>query len=155
MSEKDFLVYEAGFLLSPSFNADEASSFISGLKSKIETLGGENISFENPKQIALSYEMSREVNNKKKWFNEAIFSWVKFKFDPKEIYQIEEALKKDESVIRFLLIKTSAENTIYGNRVNLLSGKKKRERVEKEPKDQVGINKEEVDKKIDEIVSVE
>ncbi len=149
MSEKEFTVYEAGFLLNPSLTADEANDFVTGLHQKAEDLGGEYISHESPKEMTLAYEMSREINNKKAWFSQAIFGWLKFKLAPSEISVIENSLKADEKVIRYLLIKTVAENTLFGNK--LAGPKKKREKKEKDVETEE-INQEEVDKKIDELV---
>lgn len=150
MSEKEFTVYEASFLLSPNLTADEANDFLTGLRTKAEGLGGEYVSHESPKEIALAYEMSREVNNKKTWFSNAIFGWVKFKLEPKDVAVIENALKADEKVIRYLLIKTVAENTLFGNK--LVAPRKRREKKEKDAEVNEEINEAEVDKKIDELV---
>lgn len=150
MEEKDFTVYEAGFLLNPTLTADEATNFETTLRSKVEALGGEYVSHEAPKEIELNYEMSREIANKKVWFSKAIFGWTKFKLEAKDVNAIEIALKGDEKVIRYLLIKTVADNTLFGNK--LAVPKKRRERKEKDTEPVEDMNKEEVDKKIDEMV---
>ncbi len=154
MEEKDFTVYEAGFLLNPTLSADETTDFVAGLRAKVEGAGGEYVAHESPKEITLQYEMSREINNKKTWFSGAIFGWLKFKMEPKDISIIETALKGDEKIIRYLLIKTVAENTLFGNK--LAAPKKRREKKDKDDSDEEEvsevINEEEVDKKIDEMV---
>lgn len=155
MEEKDFTVYEAGFLLNPTLSADETTDFVASLRAKVEGAGGEYVAHESPKEIALQYEMSREINNKKTWFSGAIFGWLKFKMEPKDISIIEALLKADEKIIRYLLIKTVAENTLFGNK--LAAPKKRREKKDKDDsseEEEVAevINEEEVDKKIDEMV---
>jgi len=152
MEEKDFTVYEAGFLLNPTLSADEATDFVTTLRSKVESLGGEYVAHDSPKEMPIHYEMSREINNKKTWFSQAIFGWLKFKLEPKEVAVIENTLKADEKVIRYLLIKTVAENTLFGNKLSI--PKKRREKKEKDlsiPEEE--INEEEVSKKIDEMVA--
>jgi len=150
----DLSVYEAGFLLDPKLGADEQLAFANSLRDKVEKAGGEYIAHETPKEMTLAYKMSRTQANKKEWFEKAHFGWFKFALLPAEIIKIEKDLKEDESVIRYLLIKTVRENTMHGK--HLRENRRPRHDARKRVKEDEGeVNKEEVDKKVDEILSAE
>lgn len=151
MSEKEFTVYELGFLLNPILTADESADFVNNFRLNFENLGGEYIIHSSPKEISLQFEISREIQNKKVWFQKAIFGWIKFRFESKEINKIENLVKNDEKILRYLLIKTVEDNTLYADRVT--GFKKRREKkIKSEEFVSEEMNKEEVDKKIDELV---
>jgi hypothetical protein len=64
----------------------------------------------------LAYEMIRVVNNVNVRFNEGYFGWVKFELEASKIAEFEAPIKLDSQVVRFLVVKTVRENTIFTKR---------------------------------------
>ena len=68
----------------------------------------------------LAYEMTRVVNNINVRFNEGYFGWIKFELDGDKVKDLEKGLKLDEEVIRYLVVKTVRENTVYTKRAPVI-----------------------------------
>jgi ribosomal protein S6 len=62
--------------------------------------------------MKLTYEVPKTVKGQKKWYENAYFAWVKFSLDAAEIEGLEKEVKNFESMLRYLLIKTVAEDTM-------------------------------------------
>jgi ribosomal protein S6 len=139
-------VYEVSFHLVPTLSADEMLAKFSSLKDMLAGAGAQFISEEIPKEFVLAYEFSHTVDNKKEWFTRSYFGWVKFECDESEISKIDAALKLDRGVIRYLLVKTVRESTLYGKRFGVPARRRpesKHETVEeKKPIDAVELDKE-------------
>lgn len=107
-------VYELGFHLVPTIGEDEVAVQFSHLKSLIEKRGGQFIAEEMPKFKNLAYPISKTVKAQKKSHLSSYFGWVKFEINPEEIIPLEKEIKAFGPMLRFLLIKTVAENTFLG-----------------------------------------
>ena len=105
-------VYELAYLFVPTLDVDASMERFVQLKSYLQDKGAEVISEDTPKLIELQYEMSRTIQNKKTWFDEGYFGWVKFALEPDAVKAIHDELERDETIIRFMIIKTVRENTI-------------------------------------------
>lgn len=148
-------IYELGFLLVPTISEESVLGEGSRLKGVIESCGGLLISDENPKSISLAYEMDRRVEGKKKHFTAAYFGWIKFHCDPSGVAVLKKNLENDETVLRFMIIKTVKENTLIQKRPAFIRTKKKEGIDMKGEKAKEGINpvsEAELDKTIEELV---
>ena len=151
----DAKIYELGYLLVPSMQADDVPARYGDLKELIESSGGEVISGDMPKMINLAYCMSKVISNTRHKFNSAYFGWVKFTMEAPEVVKLKERLDLDPNFIRFMILKTVKENTIATKRFERGSiyrrpiAKRSAETVPSVP-----INKEEIDKEIDALVQV-
>ena len=68
----------------------------------------------------LAYEMIRVVNNVNVRFNEGYFGWIKFELEGEKVKELEKTLKLDEEVVRFMVVKTVRENTVYTKRAPVI-----------------------------------
>lgn len=109
-------VYELAYIFVPTLSEEELAKSFTDLKGLLGTKEVTFISEEAPKHMELAYEMNRTIQNKKTWFTEGYFGWIKFEADAKVIKDIHETLARDESIIRFMIIKTVRENTIFSKR---------------------------------------
>lgn len=150
MKDSDMRVYELGYLIVPSVSEEDLPKKVGELRDVIEKAGGVFIADEHAKKIALAYEMIKNIANVNVRFNEAYFGWMKFECDPSKVRGIEETVARDTDVIRSLLFKTVRESTLAQKRI-LKDGPRKRT-YQKRDENAPEINKEEVDKKIDELV---
>ncbi len=154
-------LYELGYHLAPYLPAtDIAQSVEKIVKNLINELGGEIVSELNPVLTRLSYIVTKIINNKHTKFSDAYFGAVRFYLPVGVAPKLEEALLKDELVIRHLIISLPAgveampslKRTFVPQTEDL---KFEIERVlpEKE-EDKPALSSEELDQEIDKLVDV-
>lgn len=113
----DSRVYEISFIFDNKLDEGAALEKSNAIKQSIATLGGSFISEETPYMRELAYEMIRVVNNVNVRFNEGYFGWIKFSMEPAKVKEFEKALKLDEQLVRYLVVITVAENTVFTKRI--------------------------------------
>jgi ribosomal protein S6 len=112
----DSRVYEISFIFDNKLDESSALKKAETLKQSIATLGGSFISEEAPYMRELAYEMVRVQKNVNVRFNEGYFGWIKFELSPNSVASLEKGVMLDEEVVRYLIVKTVAENTVYTKR---------------------------------------
>jgi ribosomal protein S6 len=151
-------VYEVGYHLIPSLSPEKVGETVSALQALIRNEGGSIIAEESPKSLRLAYTMVKHVAGKNYKYDTAHFGWIKFEVAPTASAVIKDALRIDERYLRYILIKTVRESTLYGQRlaVNRVAAAAKvadAERRADAKKEVTGpVSEEEVDKAIDELV---
>ena len=148
-------VYEISFNISPFLSEEDLAQEYGKIKENLSKAGAVFISEQYPKQIELAYTMERVISNKKNKFNQAFFGWVKFEITADGLASFEETLKTDENLIRYLIIQTVRENTMAPKKTFVRSGDKSVRpagAVKEEEGEAVEMDKEAVDKKIEELV---
>lgn len=146
-------VYEIGFHVAPFVGEDNVSNEVEGVKALIEKIKGEVISEDFPKLRPLAYPLSKVVKGSKKIFKECYFGWIKFEADAESIAVFTKAVEKMENIVRFLVIKTIRENTLYTQKFiqkERMAGTPKKDDAKEEEK--LPVNEVEVDKAIEELV---
>ena len=120
-SGKDTLkVYEVGYLLLPTLPEEKLGEEVASVRNLIEKNNGSFISEDFPKRKVLAYEMDKVIETKKFKFKEGYFGWVKFEVGSDAISNIEKGLKSNLNILRFLLINTARENTLYSPKVSIM-----------------------------------
>lgn len=133
----DSRVYEISFIFDNKLDESAALEKSNAIKQSIATLGGSFISEEAPYMRELAYEMIRVVNNVNVRFNEGYFGWIKFELSGDKVKELEKGLKLDEEVVRFMVVKTVRENTVYTKRAPVI---KAESLVNNETDDVVDVN---------------
>lgn len=153
MSKSEKTIYEVGYHLLSTTPEDVVAKEVGNLKDKISSLGGGIISEEYPSQMNLSYEMTKEIDNKRVGFTSAYFGWIKFEMNPEEVADIKKMLDGNSNILRFIIVKTVRENTIYSPKIMKSTKRQSDDNTLSGPvEENTPINEEEVDKKIDEMV---
>ncbi len=116
----DSRVYEVSYIFDNKIEESTALLKVDALKQSIATLGGSFVSEETPYLRELAYEMIRVVNNVNIRFNEGYFGWIKFEIAGEKIKDLEKTLKADEEVVRFIVVKTVKENTVFTKRAPVI-----------------------------------
>jgi ribosomal protein S6 len=116
----DSRVYEISFIFDNKLDEGTALEKSNAIKQSIATLGGSFISEEAPYMRELAYEMIRVVNNVNVRFNEGYFGWIKFSLEASKVKDLEKSIKLDEEVVRYLVVTTVAENTVYTKRAPVI-----------------------------------
>ena len=157
VKEEGMRVYELGYLLVPTISEENLASEVGALKDILEAQGAVTVSEEYPKLTELAYTMDKVISNKKNKFDAGYFGWIKFEIEISALAGIKEKLDRSDSIIRYLLIKTVRENTIASKRPARSDSRRKigKKEGDEAEGDAPEMNKEEVDKKIEEMVVAE
>jgi ribosomal protein S6 len=161
MKEKDENVeegqiYEVGFHILPTLAEEKLPEIVVRIKDVITNNGGEVISDDFPKQKVLAYEIKKRIDTKYVRFNRSYFGSVKFEILSGEVEKIKKEMESNGDILRFIIVKTVRENTMYTPKYQSMSRGNVEEKVAKsevvEPVEKVEISEEEIDKSIDELL---
>jgi len=109
-------VYEIGYLIVPTVSPDHISKEIDALKAVLNK-DAVIIAEEAPKMRALTYSMVKVVGQKRNTYDTGYFGWIKFEGSSDVAKEVEKTFTLSDKVLRSLLIKTVADNTLYGARI--------------------------------------
>lgn len=112
MSETNTRLYELGFILVPTMPETEVPGSVDALKSLITSVEGVVRTEGTPEYIDLAYTMEKTVGSKKSKYSQGYFGFIKFEASPEALEALKKSLDAAENLVRYLLIKTNAENTI-------------------------------------------
>jgi len=152
-------VYELGYHIVSTVAEENLPKEVETLKAIVLQDGGSLVSEGEPKLINLAYSMTKSVADTKKKFNTAYFGWLKFETKSELMPMIKKAVDANPNVLRYLLIKTVRENTLYVPKLNSIKvGEKEAPKAKKsvkteETKASTKKDIEDIDKSIDELVS--
>lgn len=138
--DREQKMYEIGYLLSPLIPEEKLDEEVSVLRKLIEDRQGLIINEGRPKMRKLAYPINKTES--------AYFGWVKFTASPEILKEIENPLKKNNKIIRFLIIKAVKETTVSMPARKIVKKKKPAG-----PKEKIEIKPEEIDKKLEELLS--
>ncbi len=124
-------VYELGSHIVSSIQEEEVGKVYESLKDLITKANGTIIAEEAPNLMDLAYTMVKHVHGKNTRHSTAHFSWIKFEIDPSQVPAIHEAVSKNDNILRFVIVKTVKESTLYGHKFAQEAKEGKRERREK------------------------
>jgi len=146
-------VYEVGYLVMPSVSLELLPREVDAIKAVIAKIGGEVISEGAPEMRPLAYTMVKPVGPTRPRFDAAYFGWIKFEATKESISEVKKALDGMEKIIRFLLIETVRENTLYGSKI--LKDKEEGDKPEtiKAPAAVVQSSEEEIDKAVEKLIA--
>lgn len=146
-------VYELAYIFVPTLDEAMIEESFNSLRDLLITHKVEVISHDAPRSIELAYEMSRTIQNKKTWFSEGYFGWIKFEAEASVVKEINDILMRDEKIIRFMIVKTVRENTIFSKkaytRTRRESPNKEEDTHLEDEAPKVELTEGEVDKEID------
>lgn len=146
-------VYELGYHLVPTLAEEQIPAASGAVRGMIERISKDIIAEELPVFIDLAYQIVKTIEHKNKRFDEAYFGWIKFEASPSGIATLEEELKNDENVLRYLVVKTIKENTFIAKKFTGAKVKEVAEDVVAVSEEVVAVPSEEVlDKAIEELV---
>lgn len=155
-------VYEVGYLIVPSVAQENLPEKVTAIRSVIESVKGSILDEGEPRYQDLAYDMATTINNKKVVHKAGYFGWLKCEIDPASIESIDEKLKADTELIRFIIIKTVREDTLAPIEAAFTAereekARKEREKMTVKPKTEEEevkdpASKEEIDETIDKLI---
>jgi ribosomal protein S6 len=105
--------YELAFHILPTVAEGEVTGAFDVIKAHITNAGGTVGSEEAPERIDLAYPIVKHLEGKNRTFASAYFGWVRFTLEGEKIGVLEEEIRTDGNVLRFLLTKLTREEEIY------------------------------------------
>jgi len=100
-------LYEIGFNIISSISTEKISDEIAAIKKILTNHGAEIVKEGEAKLISLAYTMTKKIKEANQKFDKAYFSWVKFNSTAADVEAIKAELDKSETILRYLLIKTT------------------------------------------------
>ena len=160
----DEKVYEVGYHLISSIAEENIGAEVEKIKQALNKENAVIISEENPKLRPLTYTIKKAFDGVYKKFDKAYFGFIKFSLatEGADITKIDAFMKANESVLRYIIIKTVRENTMFypkslsfvDKEVKFkLEKSEKAEKAEKENVDVKPASIEDIDKSIDDLVA--
>ena len=152
-------IYEVGYHILSSVSEENIPAEVEKIKAFLAKEKAIIISEQTPKLRPLAYSIKKAFGGTYKVFDKAYFGFIKFELGEEgDVRNIDLAMKNNESVLRYLVIKTVRENTMYSPKITIFSDKDAKIKTFKEDK-VASIEKpasiEEIDKSIDALVAEE
>ncbi len=131
-------LYEVGFQIAPTLGEDGVHGEAEKIKSLIQKIGGEVVSFGAPHQVRLAYTLRKEVEGKYQKYDTAFFGHFKFEAEPEALAALNEELARNVSVIRHIVLQTvpDSEKTTAKLAAELREAEKKRREASREESDE-------------------
>lgn len=148
--------HEVGYHIVPAVSIENLSNEVENIKNFLTKEGVVIISEEFPKMRELAYSISKTVGGIKRNFDTAYFGWIKFDAGETPIAKVKKFFDENENILRFILINTVRENTMFSSGLPE-TGKKEEAKAAKKDADEKEvkspISQEELDKTIDKLIA--
>lgn len=149
--------YEVGYHIAPAVSAENLPSEVENIKNFLTKEGVAVISEEFPKIRELAYSISKAIGGAKRNFDTAYFGWIKFDAGEVPIARIKKFFDENENILRFLLINTVRENTLFSPKISdaVLAKEEPKPARKDSPEREIKspISQEELDKTIDKLIA--
>ena len=153
-------IYEVGYHIVSSVSEEQIPAEVEKIKGYLAKEKAIIIGEEAPKLRPLAYSIKKAFGGSYKVFDKAYFGFIKFELpEDSDVRTIDAAMKSNESVLRYIVIKTVRENTMYSPKITIFSDKdakiKTTFKEDKIVKGEKTATAEEIDKSIDALVAEE
>lgn len=158
----DEKIYEIGYHIVSSVAEENIPTEVEKIKKSLTSEKANIISEQIPKLRPLAYSIKKATGGSYKTYDKAYFGFIKFELGEEGyVNNIDSAMKNNESVLRYILIKTVREDTMYSPKITVFSGKEAKDskiktlKEDKDISDKQPASEEEIDKSIDALVAEE
>ena len=104
-------VYEVGYHIIPTVKEESVEGIVATIRALIEKAGGSFIAEGAPVLMKLSYAMTAREGDKNVEYDRGYFGWIKFEAPVEVTEVLDEALKADRNILRFIVFRTVREET--------------------------------------------
>ena len=156
-NEKDlelFDVYELGYHILPTVAEADLEDKVNEIRELISSFGGEFIMEGEAELIDLAYTMIVPQGGHNDKYDKAYFGWIKFRAPKANIPGLQKELKLNKNILRFIIFKTSEEDTRAQIKVQELREIKSNKVLETktEAEESATVEEDELDKALDEVI---
>lgn len=122
-------LYEVGFQIVPTLGEDGARDQAAKVVALVSARGP-IASQGEPRLVKLAYTLRKPAEGRYQKFDTAYFAWVKFTAEPASIAGLEEDLRHEDGLIRYLIVKTvpDSDKTTAKLAAEIREADRKRER---------------------------
>lgn len=148
-------IYEIGYHLMPILSEEEVSKELSKIHSLLSENEASLIAESAPTMRQLSYAIGKKIETKINKFSKAYFGWIKFETQKSKIEMINKVVKENQNILRFIIVKTIRDNTLYVPKAPVFKKEnhsEEKENKNKEETEKPEISETEIDKSIDELI---
>jgi ribosomal protein S6 len=96
-------IYEVGYHIIPTVAEENIESIVSEIRSVIEKAGGSFIAEGAPSLIKLAYSMGAKESGRNVEHDRGYFGWIKFEASTASPQVLEEGLKSNPNILRFIV----------------------------------------------------
>ena len=153
--ESEPQLYELGYHFLPTLTEETIPEEVGKLKDRIEKHGGIAVSDQMPRMLTLAYSISKVISEKRKYFDTALFGWIKFRMTPAGILEFEKELRQNKNILRFILMKTTQEKAMSPKKMVFLKQKRAprlKRPLEKKKEPTKVLSEAELDKAVEELI---
>ncbi len=111
VDEPTLRVYEVGYHIIPTVPEANLEGVVASLHSLIETVKGSFIAEGAPVSTKLAYTMSAREGDKNVNYDRGFFGWIKFEAGAESVALLDESLKANPQILRFITFRTLREET--------------------------------------------
>lgn len=97
--------YEFAFHILPTVAEGEVPETLSQIKAHITNQGAVIFDEEAPERIDLVYPVEKHLEGKNRKFNSSYFGWIRFRLEGAKLEALQEELRNETNVLRFLIVK--------------------------------------------------
>lgn len=108
----DKTLYELGFHFVPTIAEEDLEKEVDTIKSLIKTNNGEVVLESKPVFLKLAYTIVKNLDSKNYKYDTSFFGWIKFNADGSDVKEIQSELDLSNSIIRYMIVKTTKEANI-------------------------------------------
>ncbi|MCR4274946.1 MAG: 30S ribosomal protein S6 [Candidatus Campbellbacteria bacterium] len=117
-TDADSRFYELGFHIVPQVGEAGLAKEVDVLRAMLEKNGAKIISEEWPQLMTLAYPLVRDIARTRHTCTTAYFGWVVFEALPDQAHMIKEETRRNEHILRHLLVKTYADAPVVRHPVH-------------------------------------
>src|SRR3989338_7005439 len=104
-------IYEVGYHIAPETKEEDLEKVVATIRSIVEQAGGSFIAEGAPSMTKLAYPMFVREGEKTTEYDRGYFRWLKFEAPVAVARSLEESLKRDKNLFRFIVFQTVREDT--------------------------------------------
>ncbi len=104
-------IYEVGYHIIPTVKEEDVEKIVGGIRSIVEKAGGSFIAEAAPALMRLAYGMWAKEGDKRILHDRGYFGWIKFEAEISVAHTLDEALKANQNILRFIVFRTVREDT--------------------------------------------
>jgi ribosomal protein S6 len=150
-------IYEIGFHVVPTVDEANVPAVVAKILATLKKGDAEIISEQAPARMRLAYTIERATVGKREKYDEAYFGVIKFATERENIGALEQFVRGDREILRYLLVETTREDIMAApRRATFASDRLEGETIKKPvaaPEKPAEVSQEDLDKSIDALVS--
>jgi len=102
--------YEIGYHLLPTLDDATVEQELAALRDMLSKQGAQVFGERAPVTIDLAYSIEKQIDGKRQSFKTGHFGWIAFEAAGSSLTAIDEVLKANANILRYIIVKTSRDS---------------------------------------------